>query len=235
MKHQAVVLLSGGLDSTVTLACALRENQRVIPLHARYGQRTDSREAKAFQAICDHYGLAERFVVSLDHLAVFGGSALTDPALTIPTTGPQPGIPITYVPFRNGNLLALAASLAESRGADRLYIGAVDEDSSGYPDCRPEFFRAFETAVNIGTRPETRLEIRLPVIHRSKGEIVRLGQELNAPLALSWSCYSGVEKACGICESCRLRLKGFREAGIPDPIPYEPVDVMTMDSFPSTV
>lgn len=219
----AITLLSGGMDSTVTLAHALQENDRVIPLHATYGQRTGSRESRAFQEICDHYGLRERFIVTLDHLAVFGGSALTDTSLAVPTDGQglEGEIPITYVPFRNGNLIALAASLAETRQAERIYIGAVEVDSSGYPDCRLSFFQAMEAAINEGTRPETQIEIRLPVIGLSKPQIVKRGLELNAPLQLSWSCYSGIEKACGVCDSCRLRLKGFQDAGHVDPIPYE--------------
>jgi len=218
-----VVLLSGGMDSATCLSVALGECDRVIPLHAGYGQLTQSREYRSFVALCDHHGLAERVVVSLDYLTAVGGSALTDRSIAVPDHADvRPGeIPVTYVPFRNGNLLALATSLAEARGASRIYIGAVEEDSSGYPDCRASFYRAFEAAIREGTRPETAIEIVTPVIGLSKAEIVRLGARLGTPFALTWSCYRGIERACGACDSCHLRLRGFRAAGMEDPIPYE--------------
>lgn len=218
-----VVLLSGGMDSATCLSIARAECDRVIPLHTGYGQLTQTREFRAFTELCDHHGLAERFVVPLDHLLAFGGSALTDRALEVPDHADvAPGeIPVTYVPFRNGNLLAIAASLAETRGADRIYIGAVEADSSGYPDCRASFYRAFEAAIAEGTRPETRISIRTPLIDLSKAQIVELGARLGVPFHLTWSCYRGVERACGACDSCHLRLKGFRGAGLADPIPYE--------------
>lgn len=222
--NRAVVLLSGGMDSATCLAVALRDNDEVIPLHTGYGQLTQSREHRAFLDLCDHYGIAARFAVPLDHLLAFGGSALTDRALAVPDhAAVAPGeIPVTYVPFRNGNLLAIAASLAETRGANRIYIGAVEADSSGYPDCRASFYRAYEAAIAEGTRPETRVELVTPLIALSKAEIVRLGANLGVPFHLTWSCYRGIERACGACDSCHLRLRGFRGAGLADPIPYEP-------------
>jgi 7-cyano-7-deazaguanine synthase len=195
----------------------------VFPIHANYEQLTENREFKAFEDICKHYGLDKKLVISLDYLKKIGGSALTDNTLDVPRGGEglEEGIPITYVPFRNGNLLAIAASYAEVVGTSFIYIGAVEEDSSGYPDCRLDFFKEYERAINLGTRPETKIEIKLPLIDMSKGEIVKLGKELDVPLKLSWSCYVGDEKACGVCDSCILRLKGFREAGFEDEIPYE--------------
>ncbi len=220
---KAVVLLSGGLDSTVTIAQAIKDCDEVFALHAGYGQLTETREFKAFENVCKFYNIKEKLIVNLDYLKEIGGSSLTDKTMIVETggTGLENEIPDTYVPFRNGNLLAIASSLAEVKGASRIYIGAVEEDSSGYPDCRKEFFDAFIVAVNLGNRPETNLSIHLPLIDLSKKEIVELGIKLGAPLKYSWSCYTGIEKACGICDSCILRLKGFKNAGQTDPIPYE--------------
>lgn len=235
-KPKAVVLVSGGMDSCVTAAIA-RTTHALAFLHASYGQRTERRERQAFDAIADFYGVNERLVVRLDHLAAIGGSALTDPAIAVPenraavlakTAGQgretrergTPEIPVTYVPFRNANLLAVAVSWAEVLGARAVFIGAVAEDSSGYPDCRPEFYRAFQQAVDQGTKPESRIAIVTPVIALRKSEIVRQGIELGAPLHLTWSCYQAEEIACGICDSCQLRLRAFAEAGAADPLTY---------------
>ncbi len=217
----AVVCLSGGLDSCVTLAEALTRHREVAALHLSYGQRTEERERRAFEEICDHYGITRRLRATQPALGAIGGSALTDPSLEVPdASAGSSAIPVTYVPFRNAQILALGCAWAEAIGAEAVYLGAVEEDSSGYPDCREDFFSAFQRVVDEGTRPETRIEIRTPLLHRTKGEIVRRGLELAAPLHLSWSCYSESEEACGVCESCRLRLKGFAEAGAVDPIPY---------------
>ena len=217
----AVCLASGGMDSCVTAAIARRENEELAFLHVSYGQRTDGRERRAFEEIADFYGLKRRMAVSIEYLARIGGSSLTDeniPVTKANLTGTE--IPASYVPFRNAHLLSIATSWAEVIGAQRIYIGAVAEDSSGYPDCRPEFYEAFQQAINRGTRPETRIEIITPVIFMSKPEIVRLGIELGAPLQLTWSCYGGEELACGQCDSCALRLRAFEGAGLRDPIAY---------------
>ncbi|HEV3468555.1 MAG TPA: 7-cyano-7-deazaguanine synthase QueC [Pyrinomonadaceae bacterium] len=217
----AVCLVSGGMDSCVTAALARAENDELAFLHVSYGQRTERRERRAFEELAEHFGVARRLAVSIEHLARIGGSSLTDTAL--PVAAPNLDsreIPTSYVPFRNAHLLAIATSWAEVAGARRVYIGAVAEDSSGYPDCRPEFYAAFQRAVDLGTRPETRVEIRTPVIALRKSEIVRRGVELGAPLGLTWSCYQSETLACGRCDSCALRLRAFREAGLEDPLPY---------------
>lgn len=218
----AVSLVSGGMDSCVTAAIAKSENQQIALLHVSYGQRTERRERKAFEDIADFYGAARRLAVSIEYLAKIGGSSLTDEAMKVAEANLESKeIPTSYVPFRNANMLSIATSWAEVIGANRIYIGAVAEDSSGYPDCRPEFFEAFEKAIEAGTKPETLLEIRTPIIHLSKAEIVRQGLEIGAPLHLSWSCYRNEDLACGTCDSCALRLRGFERAGVKDPIAYE--------------
>lgn len=217
----AVCLVSGGMDSCVTAAIANEDTERLAFLHVSYGQRTEMRERRAFEEIADHYGVEQRLIVSLEHLARIGGSSLTDKDIAISSANlTSGGIPTSYVPFRNAHLLSIATSWAEVICADYLYIGAVAEDSSGYPDCRPEFYDAFQRVVTLGTKPETRVQIRTPVIAMRKSEIVELGQKLNAPLELTWSCYGESEQACGDCDSCALRLRAFRDAGVRDPIPY---------------
>lgn len=230
-KPKSVVLLSGGMDSCVTAAIA-RETHQLALVHASYGQRTEARERRAFDDIADFYGVRERLAVRLEHFSQIGGSALTDPRLAVPerdfsvgASGSSPAsapskIPITYVPFRNAHFLSVAVSWAEVLGARAVFIGAVAEDSSGYPDCRPEYYRLFQELVRAGTRPETRIEIVTPVIHLRKSEIVRRGISLGAPLHLTWSCYQCGEEACGACDSCVLRLRAFAEAGAADPIAY---------------
>ena len=217
----AVCLVSGGMDSCVTAAIAHEENDELAFLHVSYGQRTENRERQSFEALADHFNVELRLVISLEQLARIGGSSLTDNS--IPVTAADlsaPGIPSSYVPFRNAHLLAAAVSWAEVIGATSIYIGAVAEDSSGYPDCRPEFYDAFQRVLDIGTRPETHITIETPVIGMRKSEIVQRGIELRAPLHLTWSCYQESELACGNCDSCALRLRAFREAGTVDPIPY---------------
>ncbi len=217
----AVCLVSGGMDSCVTAAIANEDEQRLAFLHVSYGQRTEQREFQAFSELADYYKVERRFAVSIDHLAHIGGSSLTDRSLPVATANLRAqGIPTSYVPFRNAHLLSIATSWAEVIQASNLYIGAVAEDSSGYPDCRPEFYDAFQSVIDTGTKPETRIQIRTPIITMRKSEIVLLGRQLRAPLDLTWSCYQESERACGNCDSCALRLKAFREAGITDPIPY---------------
>jgi len=217
----AICLVSGGMDSCVTAAIANQENDELAFLHVSYGQRTEQRELEAFEALADHYDVKLRLVISLEHLARIGGSSLTDATLAVTTPDlASQTIPTSYVPFRNSNLLAAAVSWGEVIGARAIYIGAVAEDSSGYPDCRPEFYAAFQNVIDLGTRPETNLMIRTPVIDLKKADIVRKGLELGAPLELTWSCYQASDAACGNCDSCALRLRAFREAGVRDPIPY---------------
>ncbi len=217
----AVVLTSGGMDSCVTTAIAASECDEIALLHVSYGQRTERRELKAFNDIADYYKVSRRLATNIAHLAQIGGSSLTDHKIEVSQADlASTEIPTSYVPFRNAHLLAIATSWAEVIGANRIYIGAVAEDGSGYPDCRPEFYEAYQRAIEVGTKPETRIEIVTPVIEMQKSEIVRRGIELGAPLELSWSCYKREDVACGECDSCALRLRGFREAGSVDPIPY---------------
>ncbi len=222
---QAVVVLSGGMDSTVCAALAVQEYgaDGVAALHIDYGQRTEARERKAFEEICGRLGITHRLVVRNQALSQIGGSALTDESLGVPEAGAEIGqqIPITYVPFRNAHFLSVAVSWAEVLGAEKVYIGAVQQDSSGYPDCRPEYYRAFNEVIRTGTR-DGKIEIVTPLIELRKAEIVKLGLELAAPFDLTWSCYSREDSACGICESCALRLRAFEAAGAVDPIPYLP-------------
>ncbi len=217
----AVCLVSGGLDSCVAAALA-GQKYRLALLHCNYGQRTEGRELRAFNELADYFAVPEklRLAVGLDHFRQIGGSSLTDPEKKIPAEEPGPGeVPSTYVPFRNANLLALAVSWAEAVEAKRVFIGVMEEDSSGYPDCREEFIAAFNRAVELGTGPGSGIRVEAPLIHLSKGEAVRRGLEINAPLHLTWSCYvSPGPRPCGVCASCRLRARGFQEAGVPDPI-----------------
>jgi len=219
--RRAVVLVSGGMDSCVTAALARVEYETAF-LHLNYGQRTVAREEKAFFDIAEHYGVKNRLVVSMGHLATIGGSSLTDPSVPVSRANlAAGGIPSSYVPFRNANMLSVAVSWAEVIGARAIFIGAVEEDSPGYPDCRQEFYDAFNAVIRKGTRPETDIRILAPVIRMSKKDIVLAGVRLNAPLHRTWSCYQREDVACGVCDSCGLRLRAFQQAGIPDPIPYE--------------
>ncbi len=218
--NRAIVLLSGGMDSLVTAAAAARECEELNFLHASYGQLTEERERKSFDALCAHFKPERSRVLNWDWFRQIGGSALTDEQIAIPIGEDGPGIPITYVPFRNANLLAAAVAWAEVIHANKIYIGAVEEDSSGYPDCREVFFKAFRKAIKTGTRNAFPISIVTPVLHLNKAQIVKLGKLMDAPFELSWSCYSDNEIACGECDSCRLRLKAFQNAGFTDPIPY---------------
>lgn len=225
---KAVVLLSGGMDSCVCAAIAREKHGagNVALLHAMYAQRAEQRERRAFDEIARFYGIRATLVVKLHHFQAIGGSALTDGRIAVPENRLDEAragstIPVTYVPFRNAHFLSVGVSWAESIGAGALYIGAVAEDSSGYPDCRPEYYRVFQELIRVGTKPETRIEMVTPVIAMKKSEIVRRGRELGAPLHLTWSCYQGEELACGKCDSCLLRLRAFAEAGTEDPIRYQ--------------
>lgn len=220
-KPIAVVLLSGGMDSTVCAATAHAEGYEIAALHLNYGQRTQERELKAFHDVADFYGVTKRLVVDVSHFAAIGGSSLTDTAIEVSSPDlTNTSVPTSYVPFRNANILSIAVSWAEVLKATALYIGAVEEDGSGYPDCRQEFYDAFQRVIDTGTKPETRIVIKTPVITFAKKDIARRGSELGAPLHLTWSCYKRNDFACGECDSCALRLRGFRLAGLEDPILY---------------
>ena len=218
-KSKAVVLLSGGMDSCVCAALAARDFDAAA-LHVSYGQRTEKREQQSFTKICDRLGIRDRLLVRNEALRAIGGSALTDPAIAVPESHAiGRDIPITYVPFRNAHFLSVAVSWAEVLGAETIYIGAVEQDSSGYPDCRPAYYQAFNQVIRAGTK-DGNIRIATPLIALRKHEIVSLGLELGAPFDLTWSCYSREDRACGVCDSCVLRLRAFREAGAKDPIPY---------------
>jgi 7-cyano-7-deazaguanine synthase len=218
-NERAVVLLSGGMDSCVCAALAVRDF-RAAAVHISYGQRTEERERRSFFQICDRLGIRDRLALRNEAFRAIGGSALTDPEIAVPESSAiGHGIPVTYVPFRNAHFLAVAVSWAEVLGAGKVYIGAVEQDSSGYPDCRPAYYQAFNEVVKTGTK-EGLIEVVTPLIALRKSEIVRLGLELGAPFDLTWSCYSREDFACGVCDSCVLRLRAFSEAGAEDPIPY---------------
>jgi len=219
-KTKAVVLMSGGMDSCVTAAIA-RQTAEIAVLHASYGQRTERKELQCFHALADRFGAWKRLEVRLDHFRAIGGSSLTDSSIPIRDADlTNPDIPNTYVPFRNAHFLSIATSWAEVLGATKIFIGAVWEDSSGYPDCRPEYYEAFNKVIRAGTRPTTHITIETPLIHLSKLDIVKKGLELDAPFHLTWSCYRDSEAACGVCDSCALRLRAFQQAHVEDPIAY---------------
>jgi len=222
-RAKVLVVLSGGMDSAVCAALALRDfgAEHTAALHIDYGQRTERRERQAFQEICERLGIRTRLAVQTAFFKAIGGSALTDEQIAVPRAGPEIGveIPVTYVPFRNSHFLSAAVSWAEVLGAETIFVGAVQQDSSGYPDCRPEFYAAFNEAVRTGTK-EGRIRIEIPLIAMRKAEIVRLGLELGAPFDLTWSCYSREDQACGVCDSCVLRMRAFAAAGASDPVPY---------------
>lgn len=222
MKDLAIVLVSGGMDSCVTAAIAHTQYQLAL-LHVNYGQRTESRELKAFNDIASYYNVPkDRILISnIDYLSKIGGSSLTDPRMNVQDAQVDTKeIPTSYVPFRNTHLLAIAVSWGEVIGARKIFIGAVEQDSPGYPDCRPIYYEAFNKLIRVGTKPTTFIEVETPLINKSKSEIVKMGVSLGAPLHISWSCYKNTDKACGQCHSCFLRLKAFRDAGVKDPIPY---------------
>ena len=222
-KKIAVVLVSGGMDSCVTAAMA-RRGYALALLHVNYGQRTERRELRAFREIADFYEIPgdRRLVLNVEHFRLIGGSSLTDRRITVPKADlGRKGVPSTYVPFRNANILAMAISWAEVIGAKRVFIGAMEEDCSGYPDCRESFFKDFNRAVARGTRPGSGIRVETPIIHMTKADIIRWGMNHAVPFHLTWSCYtSNGPKACGVCDSCALRRRGFRQAGFDDPIEH---------------
>ena len=216
---RAVVILSGGMDSTLAAYKAKAAGYDLVAVHFNYGQRTEKRELAAFRAIAERLG-ARTYEIDLPFFTQIGASALTDPSIAVPTGGIKPGVPVTYVPFRNGIFLSIAAAIAEKEGAEAIYIGVVEEDSSGYPDCRESFIEAMERAIDLGTKDETKIRIETPLVHLKKEDIVAEAHRMGVPLELTWSCYQNEDEACGVCDSCRLRLKGFEKAGLKDPIPY---------------
>jgi len=221
MGKKAVCIISGGMDSALSAKIAQKEGYGIIAVHFNYGQRTQKKELACFRKIAKELKAEKNYEIDLDFFEQIGASALTDKNIDVPTGGLEEGVPVTYVPFRNGIFLSIAAALAEKHAAKALFIGVVEEDSSGYPDCRESYINAMERAINLGTREETQLEIKMPLVALQKSQIVQKALELGVPLADTWSCYQSEEEACGVCDSCRLRLRGFEIAGVKDPIPYK--------------
>lgn len=220
MNKKALCIMSGGMDSTLVAYIMKAQGYEIVALHFNYGQRTVSKELDCFRKITDALGTKECYEIDLDFFKTIGASALTDHSIDVPTQGIEPGVPITYVPFRNGIFLSIATAIAEKEGCEVIAIGVVEEDSSGYPDCRDAFIQSFQEAANLGTKETTRIRIEMPLVHMQKSQIVQEACQLNVPLELTWSCYKSEDKACGICDSCRLRLRGFELAGQKDPIAY---------------
>jgi 7-cyano-7-deazaguanine synthase len=218
--HKALCIMSGGMDSTLVAYIMKSRGYEIIALHFNYGQRTLIKELEVFRAICADLGVSEKYEIDLDFFKTIGASALTDHTIDVPTTGVEEGVPITYVPFRNGIFLSIATAIAEKEGCEVIAIGVVEEDSSGYPDCRDTFIQSFGQSANLGTKETTQISIEMPLVHLQKSQIVQESLRLGAPLHLTWSCYQSDEKACGVCDSCRLRLRGFERAGQKDPIEY---------------
>ena len=216
----AVCIMSGGMDSTLSAYMMKKRGYEIIAIHFNYDQRTQSKELECFNNICEALCVKEKYVLDLDFFKQLGASALTDRSLEVPTSGVEEGVPITYVPFRNGIFLSMAAAIAEKEEAEIISIGVVQEDSSGYPDCRESYIHSMQNAINLGTKDETNITIDMPLVHLMKSEIVAKALELKVPLELTWSCYKSEDAACGVCDSCRLRLNGFSKAGVIDPIKY---------------
>ncbi len=221
MNKKAVVILSGGMDSSLCAYIAKSQGYEIITVHFNYGQRTEKRELEAFRNISKSVEAIKKIELNLDFFKEMGGSALTDDSIEVPTTGLTDDIPVTYVPYRNGIFLSIAGAIAEREGAEALFIGVVEEDSSGYPDCREEFIDSMGQTINLGTKPDTHIDIITPLITLKKEDIVKEAVKYLVPLELTWSCYQDSTRACGICDSCRLRLQGFEKAGVVDPIPYQ--------------
>ena len=221
MKKTAVCIISGGMDSALSAKIAQKEEYEIIALHFNYGQRTQNKELECFRKIAENVEASEVYEIDLPFFEQIGASALTDKSIEVPTGGLEDGVPVTYVPFRNGIFLSIAASVAEKHAAEALFIGVVEEDSSGYPDCREQYIEQMEKAINLGTKDETNLTIKMPLVAMKKSEIVQKSLEMKVPLKHTWSCYTSEEKACGVCDSCRLRLRGFSQAGVKDPIDYQ--------------
>lgn len=220
-SKKAVCVMSGGMDSTLSAYLMKQEGYEIIAVHFNYDQRTQNKELECFSKICDALHVQNKYVLDLDFFRHLGASALTDKSIDVPTCGIEEGVPITYVPFRNGIFLSMVAAIAEKEGAECISIGVVEEDSSGYPDCRESFIESMQQSINFGTKEQTRIEIKTPLIHLQKSQIVQKSLALNVPLELTWSCYKNEVSACGVCDSCRLRLRGFKLAGAIDPISYE--------------
>lgn len=218
---KAVCILSGGMDSTLASYMAKNEGYEIIAVHFNYGQRTEKRELQAFRDICADLQIKEKYEIDIPFFTQIGASALTDSSIDVPTNGVEEGVPVTYVPFRNGIFLSIASAIAEKERASALFIGVVEEDSSGYPDCTDEFISKMTNAINQGTKESTKIEIKTPLVHLMKNEIVEKSLELNVPLEHTWSCYKEESEACGVCDSCRLRLNGFEKANATDPIKYK--------------
>ena len=212
--------MSGGMDSTLSAYMMKKQGYEIIALHFNYHQRTQKKELESFHKICKDLHVENPYVIDLDFFKDIGASALTDHSIDVPTGGVEKGVPITYVPFRNGIFLSIAASIAEKEGCEVISIGVVEEDSSGYPDCREDYISSMQKSINLGTKDETNIRIEMPLVHLKKSEIVKEALAHNAPLHHTWSCYKNEDKACGVCDSCRLRLNGFNVAGITDPIEY---------------
>ncbi len=219
-KKRAVCIMSGGMDSTLSAYMMQNEGYEIIAVHFNYDQRTQNKELECFEFICTDLHVKQKYVLDLDFFKQLGASALTDKNIEVPTQGIEEGVPATYVPFRNGIFLSMAAAIAEKEEAQVIAIGVVEEDSSGYPDCREEYIKAMQKAINLGTKDETDIEIKMPLVHLKKSQIVQEALDLHVPLELTWSCYKNEDKACGVCDSCRLRLNGFKVAGVSDPISY---------------
>ena len=213
--------MSGGMDSTLAAYMMRSEGYELIGVHFNYEQRTQAKELSCFEAICKELGIAQRYVLDMQFFKQLGASALTDKSIEVPTGGIEEGVPVTYVPFRNGIFLSMAAAIAEKEGAEVISIGVVEEDSSGYPDCRESYIEAMQNAINLGTKESTNITIKMPLVHLKKSQIVQKALEYNVALGLTWSCYQSEDVACGVCDSCRLRLNGFEKAGVKDPIEYD--------------
>ncbi|MCW8954881.1 MAG: 7-cyano-7-deazaguanine synthase QueC [Sulfurimonas sp.] len=220
-NKKAVCVMSGGMDSTLSAYMMKNSGYEIVAVHFNYDQRTQNKELECFHKICDTLGVLNKYVLDLDFFKQLGASALTDKNIEVPTEGLKDGVPLTYVPFRNGIFLSMAAAIAEKEGAEAISIGVVEEDSSGYPDCTEEYIKSMQSSINLGTKDETNIEIKMPLVHLQKSQIVQKALELEVPLSLTWSCYKNEDEACGMCDSCRLRLNGFKIAGVDDPINYK--------------
>jgi len=220
-NKKALCVMSGGMDSTLSAYMMKNEGYEIIAVHFNYDQRTQTKELECFNNICEELHVEEKYILDLDFFKQLGASALTDKSIEVPTTGIEEGVPITYVPFRNGIFLSMAAAIAEKEGAEAISIGVVEEDSSGYPDCRASYIQSMEQSINLGTKDTTNIKIHMPLVALKKSQIVQKSLDLAVPLSLTWSCYKYEDKACGVCDSCRLRLNGFKQAGVEDPIEYE--------------
>jgi len=218
---KAVCIMSGGMDSTLAAYMMKSRGYEIVAVHFNYDQRTQQKELECFEAIAQKLDVKEKYILDLDFFKQLGASALTDTSIEVPTGGIEEGVPVTYVPFRNGIFLSMAAAIAEKEGAQAIAIGVVEEDSSGYPDCREAYIQAMQNAINLGTKDETNITIEMPLVHLKKSEIVKEALKYDVPLELTWSCYKNEDAACGVCDSCRLRLNGFKIAGVKDPISYE--------------